>query len=1595
MPKRDHQRRYSFTLLVEGPDVTSGRILDALHDAGCTDAIFGARDSQQYGEFDRNAPNLPAAVASAIRDVESVAGIRVVHVEPEEFVSASAIAGRTGRTRESVRLLVEGKRGPGGFPAPVAWVDAKTRLWRWSDVAEWFRSALGQEVPHAEGADFLAALNAALEVRKRAPRLADGEERDAIAAVLPKDAELGTAEESDDASSAVSAARSAYDWTRYWCRRDGVVGYDERGFVLDPESDEWSRALTPDLRRFEAIERFQCLALLGEPGIGKTTALERERLAVEKRVGSHDLVLSFNLRFAESLSALEQRLFANDVFEEWRRSHMHLHLFLDSLDEGLLEVASLGSFLLEQLRHIDRSRLSLRIACRTADWLPSIEEGLVGLWGEEEVGIFELIQLRRRDVAVAATAEGIDAGAFLVAVEESHVVPLAIKPVTLRFLLRDFARTGSFPGSLADVYRDGCLQLCEEPDLERRLRAGLRLAPTERLAIAERLAAATVYAGRDTFWTGAAVEAPSAATRVSEVAGGQEWTADDFVAEPTPVEASEAAVRETLGTGLFTARGGEQLGWAHQTYAEFLAARYVVRRFGDRTAKFLSQVGGRDGQIVPQLHSAAAWLATLDSQVRRLVLERDPEVLLRSDLTLADERERGVLVNELLSLAASDRLSDFPRNSLRKLGHAGLAEQLRPVIAGRENPLEERALAIDIAELCELHELAGDLGDIALNRSERYRLRIDAAYAVTELGDDGTRQRLRPLLAETVDDPYDDLRGATLIALWPRGLSANELISALTPPKRRNYLGIYTMFLTRQDFSGLAAPDLAVLLEWAGQQPSSARRGAFDDFIDRLVVAGLRRIDEPEVARAVARLVAALLPRDHALKAGGRKEDVALALELPNVRRRVVEMVVPRVVTGELTAFDMTYSDPPLLLDDDVPWLVEGLEAAPDEEQPVWAELIERIFVPQRSSHLDIVLEARERNERLRDVLAPLLDAIPLDSERAKQLRENYGKWRQREAQRAPKELSRRPPPIEELLARFEQGDLDAWWLLSLELVLEGVDELSEFRSDLAASPTWQEAPEELRERLLAGSLEYLRRASPNPEGWFGKNIFHRPAAAGYRSLRLLLEQAPQQELDDAIWARWAPIVVAYPAYGGSEGTAQRQLVAEAYEYASEALRHWLVQMIELEDGKGHEPFVLRRFEDVWDQELEATLAEKIREGHLSAGGRGALLAFMLDRGSDHAEKLARSLLPVPPPEKGDERELALTVAHLLLGRVEGAFELVWQAVEADDDFGRPLIEGLAHRGEDEGRAVTLLRENQIAAIFTWTERHFPHSEDPDLLEGGWVGERESVARWRDSLLTQLETRGTEAACRALRQISETFPELPWLRRIVARAERRALAESWVRPTPRQLIALGANAERRFVANGEQLLAVLAESLERAQAKLIGETPQANWLWNVLPNGTARPRDEASLSDWLKVHLQDDLVGRGIIVNREVEVRRAPGAGLGDRTDIHVDALAPADGGGERQIRAVVEVKGCWNEELETALRTQLVDSYLLGAGNGFGFYVAGWFESERWDEEDRRRQRCRSRSSQAIRKKLVDEAEAAFEEHALHVRIHFLRIPL
>jgi hypothetical protein len=69
--------RHKFTLIL---DQDPEPFLDALHEAGCGDALFRvSEDGEPYAQFYRKAPTLARAMAMAVREIEKTE-LRVVRI---------------------------------------------------------------------------------------------------------------------------------------------------------------------------------------------------------------------------------------------------------------------------------------------------------------------------------------------------------------------------------------------------------------------------------------------------------------------------------------------------------------------------------------------------------------------------------------------------------------------------------------------------------------------------------------------------------------------------------------------------------------------------------------------------------------------------------------------------------------------------------------------------------------------------------------------------------------------------------------------------------------------------------------------------------------------------------------------------------------------------------------------------------------------------------------------------------------------------------------------------------------------------------------------------------------------------------------------------------------------------------------------------------------------------------------------------------------------------------------------------------------------------------------------------------------------------
>ena len=588
-------------------------------------------------------------------------------------------------------------------------------------------------------------------------------------------------------------------------------------------------------------------------------------------------------------------------------------------------------------------------------------------------------------------------------------------------------------------------------------------------------------------------------------------------------------------------------------------------------------------------------------------------------------------------------------------------------------------------------------------------------------------------------------------------------------------------------------------------------------------------LDAPGVEDSFAQVVLSRLSRFEGLT---EDRQVSLFDTDGQKRLRVLEAVVRRLTNPE-DAPILAQTHTPLAVGQDIPWLLGRLLA---EESPTiqmaWAKLIWSVYNRHSREHLDAIFETCTKCSVLAEVFAPLFQPVMLDSPDAQKARHSIApqsRWQQqleeRQRRNAPEAVLQRALTA---LAKYEAGSLDAW-----PIVTEAITTVSDaphpsLRStDIAASPAWQQAQAQTGTRFKQAAYSYVLSVNPDippSDSASGDD----PVLAGYKALRLLFQTAPEllSTLPSDVWVRWAWVVLTYPLSSGyGDDDIPRALVKTAYQRAPEAVLSHLDQIIDDEDKRDDHIFVLARMRACWDERLAAFLLSKAKDPRRSLGGLSAIMDTLLAQDMAEAKEYAESHLTLPLWETEEARSIALAMGLLLMSHAQNAsWPLIWPLMMQDVEFGRKLVEAAAAtRGRNVEDFVLHLSEEQLADLYAWLVSQYPPDEDPSEFGFHEIGPRESVAHWRDALVTQLAERGTRASYDAVRRLTVQLPSIFQLRWLLLRAQIATLRRTWLSPSPEHVRQITADHQARLVRSGDELLEVLVESLGKLQDELQGE----------------------------------------------------------------------------------------------------------------------------------------------------------------------------
>jgi glycosyltransferase involved in cell wall biosynthesis len=1191
------------------------------------------------------------------------------------------------------------------------------------------------------------------------------------------------------------------DWERLWFPGHEhpplVQGYlPEKSTAFDLDPSEKGLPLTQ-------LQESPCLILLGIPGMGKTTEMQRAATAARDR---GDSVTFISMGRLSSVAELSVNLTKSDAAIPGRL----VYIFLDGLDEVVVKRADLEAaiplFLRTLLQSIPLQTLRVRISCRTAEWSSSLESDLRAIWNQEDVRVYELSQLRRSDVSAAARElVGSDSSAhFLSEIDKHNAAAFASRPVTLRLLLNIYRDKAGLPTEQVQLYRDGMLASIEEANSHRRqLRQTWWLDTSSKLIVAARIAVASIFSDSMEIWAGNDPNAPiTRHLSILSIAGGHEPSLGSLFPVGTP------ELREVLLSPLFTPITANLFAWSHRTFPEYLAAYYLSEHaLTAEQALTFFRGSTESANIPPQLHEVAAWLASMHPDFFRALLTSEPDILLRSDVASAAPNDRASLVRELLIQYDNGMLHDFnwdSRSRYSHLNHPDLAEQLAPYVSSKEKGVVVRRVAIDIAEANSVSSLAVLLADIALDQSDNHHIRAQAAAALSHLQEPEQSVRLLPLIKTDQTDDDDDLRGYALRALWPHYISLIQLLEALTEPKQSNYFGAYSFFISELQFDSINRDDFIPLLDWLTKISSDEDRSErFEKLIPRILSRAWEHIDDEHIRTRLAQFFIDTFNDFRNLNLiRGLDEFLSSAADSDTLRRRFITTLLSLAHAAGVRDLHWLSSNQSvgIVRDIDLKWLSNELAAG---KSGLPSELtIDFLVASSFGKELDEIA-----------YLWTAADSLPalhnaLETAYSVALASTASAW-QRDAFRRKNDAAAKDANAPKLdlqkklrddLDGLEHGSSARWWELNLVFFCDekgNIDHHKEIKGNLARTSLWSELPTDLRERVIRTGTRYLHENEISSDAWLGKNVFHRPAVAGYRALRLLYSEDEKTflELDESTWRKWTPTIWSTSFDDDQqEADARREIVRRSYYVSPAQVRLTIGFLLAHDNSQFMARTITNSIENSFDSDLGDLLYSILQERSNDEKDE-QLTRFLIRKNYSPVTSATRESLT----RGGGTSYSFLTPEAQFVSAAAALLEYdtvqSWPAFETltktDEEVARKVIRKAANSWSLSDRPIgATLSEDEAANLFIWLHRAFPRLPDDSSTEARYYSDVDHIQHLKDAVLRNLVTRGTTASVTAVTRIAATLPEVEWLKFQIVDARSAASARLWKRREPADIISV-------------------------------------------------------------------------------------------------------------------------------------------------------------------------------------------------------------
>lgn len=1387
--------------------------------------------------------------------------------------------------------------------------------------------------------------------------------------------------------------------TRYWSPTDRTFPVDRLGFLINDDSLT-GKSQRQGLRKITEIQE-QLSVLLGGSGDGKSTDFDW----LEKQVNgtyAHRIDLLRYTKEAIDNGNLKSSVEASDRYAQAREQHQPVILLIDSFDECAFMERKLVYSVVSQLKSMLEPTDSVRVASRPDDLTHVLVESLEETFGSGAVSVYKIAPLSRNDVINFAVRNDLDSNAFMQYIVDHDLGEFAANPQLLTFLVEAYCKEPSVAQGRTGLYRQHLIKLLETSNRSTSSKTST-LTSEQILNVAERCAIATMFSGRSSI-----CKSSSRRAEADDVV-----SFDDLLSSRLPGDAqvdsiSKSTLDELISTPLFHLLPGGRAEWRHRSYAEYLAAVALSKsniKPGQILSLFTTTVLAERG-VPSQLRHCASFLVELRKDILDGFLQLEPEIFLLADISRLDDSQKenivGSVLQQYLAGKSYDRID--LRSRYRRLAHPSLATQLKPIISNSEISSVVRRVAIDIAQGCNVTDLLPQLLALALNESERLHDRVQAILAIVHLGNADYILQLMCLLdLDEAEDPDCELRGSALLGLWPSFIDVRRLASLLPSITVPQLFGSFLQFLLFHlpgNLSDDVIPEIFDLLTVLVRKPNDRH------YYYRLALVAVLKslnlvLERKDVCTALCSFLLAPSSYGTSLRWFSSVGDVEELHQAILARLRSDKLARQAIIAQLSIAFDDANSN--------VSWLRHEIEGLIDSRDLEWyiSQLSHQLSSRQRSfycsliaiiaewddvNYADKVLTAASLHSDLHAILKHMIDPVEISSAEANQMRLWAINAQSRETVQSKVNENRYARELRSILESSSQNNHEAWIriceIMSADVDTGCYDEI--LNPNVTSSRLWILLDEHDQNLLCDLALRYIKLHQIEHTVKPVKSISWQSLAM-YKAVYLLFNRRSCDflKIDRDVYDKWIPSAMFYPAgYGLGDDDMHACIISAAYKDCPDTVLQCFKALLEQEisdirlksideSGQPTNTVLLcqNKLSFCWDSDVEKLLMDVIHDNRDIPEIESSLLSFMLKNGSVSAKLYVMTVLETVVPSSDVERFRWIVCAVMMLSITKQEnWDENWRMLCKAPELTKEAFLDYAYEERYSGNSlVTQLSESQLATLYIWLVRQFPYDTDPVHKGAHAVSARDMIGDYRDNILRALKDRGTVEAVNELERIRTEYPDLQFLSYTLVDARKRAHEFAWKAINPAEIFSILSESRNRLIRSSVDLRDMIVESLDNLSSKLQSHVSPVEFLWNTPSDKKYTPKEETALSNYIRNHLESELLPpRRVIINREVAIDCR--GHVGKKVDILIDCLCKVDS--RERIKAVVEVKCCWNRYLMTAMRTQLVEQYMNDPDCLVGVYVVGYYDSNCWDEQHRRMKNCKHKGKADLLEQLQKQAK-------------------